>query len=216
MWGRHRCDHHEQNIFKMGGLQNRCRWSTPASWWGLGPAALPLVTARFLVKTPSLWQCRPVARAPCCGPVWVVPSSPPSTPFRLIFIRLHGKETRLTPDRVLPTICHCWCCWCSPPGSAPSSCHRWQSAANRPGDHIEEGRQASRSSPASSPWQACAGLLPLPSATSPGEGDRRGVHQGRLCPPSGSMPGALTGYDPGWVKPCLLATRLLGRIRWTG
>ncbi len=88
----HAC-HHEQNIFKMGGLWNKLPLAY-ASFivGGAALAALPLITAGFYSKDEILWE------AFASGHQWLLYAGLTGAfltslyTFRLIFIAFHGKQ----------------------------------------------------------------------------------------------------------------------------
>jgi NADH-quinone oxidoreductase subunit L len=88
----HAC-HHEQNIFKMGGLWNKLPLAY-ASFivGGAALAALPLITAGFYSKDEILWE------AFASGHQWLLYAGLAGAfltslyTFRLIFIAFHGKQ----------------------------------------------------------------------------------------------------------------------------
>lgn len=88
----HAC-HHEQNIFKMGGLWNKLPLAY-ASFivGGAALAALPLITAGFYSKDDILWE------AFASGHQWLLYAGLTGAfltslyTFRLIFIAFHGKQ----------------------------------------------------------------------------------------------------------------------------
>lgn len=63
--------HHEQNIFKMGGLWKKLPLAY-ASFivGGAALSALPLLTAGFYSRTKSSGKRSPAATTRCCMPVW--------------------------------------------------------------------------------------------------------------------------------------------------
>lgn len=207
--------HHEQNIFKMGGL----RKSLPLVYacflvGGSALAALPLVTAGFYSKDAILWQVQASGQSAL---LWAGLGGAFLTSlytFRLIFIAFHGKAqteahaghglAHQLPLLVLLVLSTGVGALIVPPlaGVLPAG----------PGDQIEEGRHALEilSGIVAVAGIALAAFLFL--------GERRvvkGVGE--------SGPGRLLGtlwfnawgfdwlYDLLWVKPYLLATRLLGK-----
>lgn len=207
--------HHEQNIFKMGGL----RKSLPLVYacflvGGSALAALPLVTAGFYSKDAILWQVQASGQSAL---LWAGLGGAFLTSlytFRLIFIAFHGKAqteahaghglAHQLPLLVLLVLSTGVGALIVPPlaGVLPAG----------PGDQIEEGRHALEilSGIVAVAGIALAAFLFL--------GERRvvkGVAE--------SGPGRLLGtlwfnawgfdwlYDLLWVKPYLLATRLLGK-----
>lgn len=207
--------HHEQNIFKMGGL----RKSLPLVYacflvGGSALAALPLVTAGFYSKDAILWQVQASGQSAL---LWAGLSGAFLTSlytFRLIFIAFHGKAqteahaghglAHQLPLLVLLVLSTGVGALIVPPlaGVLPAG----------PGDHIEEGRHALEiaSGVIAVAGIALAAFLFL--------GERRlakGIAE--------SGPGRLLStlwfnawgfdwlYDLVWVKPYLLATRLLGK-----
>ena len=207
--------HHEQNIFKMGGL----RKSLPLVYacflvGGSALAALPLVTAGFYSKDAILWQVQASGQSAL---LWAGLGGAFLTSlytFRLIFIAFHGKAQTQAhagqglahhlPLLVLLVLSTGVGALIVPPlaGVLPAG----------PGDHIEEGRHGLEilSGVIAVAGIALAAFLFL--------GERRlakGIAQ--------SAPGRALStlwfnawgfdwlYDLIWVKPYLLATRLLGK-----
>ncbi|ELC7282354.1 NADH-quinone oxidoreductase subunit L [Aeromonas veronii] len=207
--------HHEQNIFKMGGL----RKSLPLVYacflvGGSALAALPLVTSGFYSKDAILWQVEASGQSAL---LWAGLAGAFLTSlytFRLIFIAFHGKEQTKAhaghglahhlPLLVLLVLSTGIGALITPPlaGVLPAG----------PGDHIEEGRHALEitSGIIAIAGIALAALLFL--------GERR-----LATSIANSAPGRLLStlwfnawgfdwlYDQLWVKPYLLATRLLAR-----
>lgn len=207
--------HHEQNIFKMGGL----RKSLPLVYacflvGGSALAALPLVTAGFYSKDAILWQVQASGQSAL---LWAGLGGAFLTSlytFRLIFIAFHGKAqteahaghglAHQLPLLVLLVLSTGVGALIVPPlaGVLPAG----------PGDQIEEGRHA---------LEILSGLIAVAGIALAAFlflGERRlvkGVAE--------SGPGRLLGtlwfnawgfdwlYDLVWVKPYLLATRLLGK-----
>ncbi|WP_421280182.1 NADH-quinone oxidoreductase subunit L [Aeromonas taiwanensis] len=207
--------HHEQNIFKMGGL----RKSLPLVYacflvGGSALAALPLVTAGFYSKDAILWQVQASGQSAL---LWAGLGGAFLTSlytFRLIFIAFHGKAqteahaghglAHQLPLLVLLVLSTGVGALIVPPlaGVLPAG----------PGDQIEEGRHA---------LEILSGLIAVAGIALAAFlflGERRlvkGVAE--------SGPGRLLGtlwfnawgfdwlYDLIWVKPYLLATRLLGK-----
>ncbi|WOX46847.1 NADH-quinone oxidoreductase subunit L [Aeromonas sp. XH] len=207
--------HHEQNIFKMGGL----RKSLPLVYacflvGGSALAALPLVTAGFYSKDAILWQVQASGQSAL---LWAGLGGAFLTSlytFRLIFIAFHGKAqteahaghglAHQLPLLVLLVLSTGVGALIVPPlaGVLPAG----------PGDQIEEGRHA---------LEILSGLIAVAGIALAAFlflGERRlvkGVAE--------SGPGRLLGtlwfnawgfdwlYDLLWVKPYLLATRLLGK-----
>lgn len=168
--------HHEQNIFKMGGL----RKSLPLVYacflvGGSALAALPLVTAGFYSKDAILWQVQASGQSAL---LWAGLGGFPDLPLHLP-PHLH----RLPRQGADPGARRTGPCPPSATAGAAGALHRrrrphrattGRSAAGRPG----------RSHRGGSPWprdplrrhrrgRHCACRLPLPRRTSPGEGDRR-------------------------------------------
>ncbi|MBP9661643.1 MAG: NADH-quinone oxidoreductase subunit L, partial [Aeromonas sp.] len=207
--------HHEQNIFKMGGL----RKSLPLVYacflvGGSALAALPLVTAGFYSKDAILWQVQASGQSAL---LWAGLGGAFLTSlytFRLIFIAFHGKAqteahkghglAHHLPLLVLLVLSTGVGALIVPPlaGVLPAG----------PGDHIEEGRHGLEilSGVIAVAGIALAAFLFL--------GERRlakGIAE--------SAPGRALStlwfnawgfdwlYDLIWVKPYLLATRLLGK-----
>ena len=207
--------HHEQNIFKMGGL----RKSLPLVYacflvGGSALAALPLVTAGFYSKDAILWQVQASGQSAL---LWAGLGGAFLTSlytFRLIFIAFHGKAQTQAhagqglahhlPLLVLLVLSTGVGALIVPPlaGVLPAG----------PGDHIEEGRHGLEilSGVIAVAGIALAAFLFL--------GERR-LAKGIAESAAGR---ALTTlwfnawgfdwlYDLIWVKPYLLATRLLGK-----
>ncbi|WP_421196192.1 NADH-quinone oxidoreductase subunit L [Aeromonas enteropelogenes] len=207
--------HHQQNIFKMGGL----RKSLPLVYacflvGGSALAALPLVTAGFYSKDAILWQVQASGQNAL---LWAGLGGAFLTSlytFRLIFIAFHGKaKTEAHPGHglahhlpllVLLVLSTGIGALITPPlaGVLPAG----------PGDGIEEGRHALEilSGITAITGIALAAFLFL--------GERR-----LATAVANSAPGRLLStlwfnawgfdwlYDQLWVKPYLLATRLLAR-----
>ncbi|MEI6413086.1 MAG: NADH-quinone oxidoreductase subunit L [Pseudomonadota bacterium] len=87
--------HHEQDIFKMGGLRKRLPFLYACFWVGGGSlAALPFVTAGFYSKHEILWQALASHHwgfliAGLVGALLTVLYT-----FRLIFVVFHGEASR--------------------------------------------------------------------------------------------------------------------------
>lgn len=84
--------HHEQDIFKMGGLRKKLPFDYLMFWLGGGAlSALPLVTAGFYSKDPIMWQ------AIASGHAWLWLFAIAGAfltaiyTFRMIFIVFHGE-----------------------------------------------------------------------------------------------------------------------------
>ncbi|WP_310597723.1 NADH-quinone oxidoreductase subunit L, partial [Aeromonas aquatica] len=137
--------HHEQNIFKMGGL----RKSLPLVYacflvGGSALAALPLVTAGFYSKDAILWQVQASGQNTLLWAGLVGAFLTSLYTFRLIFIAFHGKPqtqahaghglAHKLPLLVLLVLSTAIGAWITPPlaGVLPAG----------PGDHIEEGRHS--------------------------------------------------------------------------
>lgn len=97
--------HHEQDIFKMGGLRKKLPFDYVMFWLGgASLAALPLVTAGFYSKDPIMWH----AVASGHGWLWlmaIVGAFLTSIyTFRMIFIVFHGEEhqSETHPGRGIP------------------------------------------------------------------------------------------------------------------
>ncbi|WP_323943366.1 NADH-quinone oxidoreductase subunit L [Aeromonas caviae] len=207
--------HHEQNIFKMGGLRHRLPLVYACFLvGGSALAALPLVTAGFYSKDAILWQVQASGQSAL---LWAGLGGAFLTSlytFRLIFIAFHGKEqteahagqglAHHLPLLVLLVLSTGVGALIVPPlaGVLPAG----------PGDHIEEGRHGLEilSGVIAVAGIALAAFLFL--------GERRlakGIAE--------SAPGRVLStlwfnawgfdwlYDLIWVKPYLLATRLLGK-----
>lgn len=207
--------HHEQNIFKMGGL----RKSLPLVYacflvGGSALAALPLVTSGFYSKDAILWQVEASGQSAL---LWAGLAGAFLTSlytFRLIFIAFHGKEQTKAhaghglahhlPLLVLLVLSTGIGALITPPlaGVLPAG----------PGDHIEEGRHA---------LEITSGIIAIAGIALAAFlflGERR-----LATSIANSAPGRLLSplwfnawgfdwlYDQLWVKPYLLATRLLAR-----
>ncbi|WP_421297998.1 NADH-quinone oxidoreductase subunit L [Aeromonas veronii] len=207
--------HHEQNIFKMGGL----RTSLPLVYacflvGGSALAALPLVTSGFYSKDAILWQVEASGQSAL---LWAGLAGAFLTSlytFRLIFIAFHGKEQTKAhaghglahhlPLLVLLVLSTGIGALITPPlaGVLPAG----------PGDHIEEGRHA---------LEVASGIIAITGIVLAAFlflGERR-----LATSIANSAPGRLLStlwfnawgfdwlYDQLWVKPYLLATRLLAR-----
>ncbi|UJQ38661.1 NADH-quinone oxidoreductase subunit L [Aeromonas caviae] len=206
--------HHEQNIFKMGGL----RKSLPLVYacflvGGSALAALPLVTAGFYSKDAILWQVQASGQSAL---LWAGLGGAFLTSlytFRLIFIAFHGKEQTQAhagqglahhlPLLVLLVLSTGVGALIVPPlaGVLPAG----------PGDHIEEGRHGLEilSGVIAVAGIALAAFLFL--------GERRlakGIAESAAGRALSTLWFNAWGfdwlYDLIWVKPYLLATRLLG------
>ncbi|PJG57735.1 NADH-quinone oxidoreductase subunit L [Aeromonas cavernicola] len=207
--------HHQQNIFKMGGL----RKSLPLVYacflvGGAALAALPLVTSGFYSKDAILWQVQASGQSALLWAGLVGAFLTSLYTFRLIFIAFHGKEQTKAhaghglahhlPLLVLLVLSTGIGALITPPlaGVLPAG----------PGDHIEEGRHALE---ITSGIIAIAGIV---LAAFLFLGERR-----LASAVANSAPGRLLStlwfnawgfdwlYDQLWVKPYLLATRLLAR-----
>ncbi|MCP1600954.1 NADH-quinone oxidoreductase subunit L [Aeromonas caviae] len=207
--------HHEQNIFKMGGL----RKSLPLVYacflvGGSALAALPLVTAGFYSKDAILWQVQASGQSAL---LWAGLGGAFLTSlytFRLIFIAFHGKEQTQAhagqglahhlPLLVLLVLSTGVGALIVPPlaGVLPAG----------PGDHIEEGRHGLEilSGVIAVAGIALAAFLFL--------GERRlakGIAESAAGRALSTLWFNAWGfdwlYDLIWVKPYLLATRLLGK-----
>ncbi len=101
--------HHEQNIFKMGGL----RKTLPLVYacflvGGAALAALPLLTAGFFTKDEILWEAMANGHLKLMVAGLVGAFMTSLYTFRLIFIVFHGEPKNkftLTQGRGLPTTC---------------------------------------------------------------------------------------------------------------
>mgnify|MGYP002141948893 FL=1 len=207
--------HHEQNIFKMGGL----RKSLPLVYacflvGGSALAALPLVTAGFYSKDAILWQVQASGQSAL---LWAGLGGAFLTSlytFRLIFIAFHGKEQTQAhagqglahhlPLLVLLVLSTGVGALIVPPlaGVLPAG----------PGDHIEEGRHSLEilSGVIAVAGIALAAFLFL--------GERRlakGIAESAAGRALSTLWFNAWGfdwlYDWIWVKPYLLVTRLLGK-----
>ncbi len=207
--------HHEQNIFKMGGL----RKSLPLVYacflvGGSALAALPLVTSGFYSKDAILWQVEASGQSALLWAGLVGAFLTSLYTFRLIFIAFHGKEQTKAhaghglahhlPLLVLLVLSTGIGALITPPlaGVLPAG----------PGDHIEEGRHA---------LEVASGIIAIAGIALAAFlflGERR-----LATFIANSAPGRLLStlwfnawgfdwlYDQLWVKPYLLATRLLAR-----
>jgi NADH-quinone oxidoreductase subunit L len=207
--------HHEQNIFKMGGL----RKSLPLVYacflvGGSALAALPLVTAGFYSKDAILWQVQASGQNTLLWAGLVGAFLTSLYTFRLIFIVFHGKPqteahaghglAHKLPLLVLLVLSTAIGAWITPPlaGVLPAG----------PGDHIEEGRHS---------LEILSGLIAVAGIALAAFlflGERRLAKS-----IAESAPGRLLStlwfnawgfdwvYDKLWVKPYLFATRLLGK-----
>ncbi|QWL63225.1 NADH-quinone oxidoreductase subunit L [Aeromonas jandaei] len=207
--------HHEQNIFKMGGLRN----SLPLVYacflvGGSALAALPLVTSGFYSKDAILWQVEASGQSALLWAGLVGAFLTSLYTFRLIFIAFHGKEQTKAhaghglahhlPLLVLLVLSTGIGALITPPlaGVLPAG----------PGDHIEEGRHA---------LEITSGIIAIAGIALAAFlflGERR-----LATSIANSAPGRLLStlwfnawgfdwlYDQLWVKPYLLATRLVGQ-----
>ncbi|MFQ2188252.1 NADH-quinone oxidoreductase subunit L [Aeromonas jandaei] len=207
--------HHEQNIFKMGGL----RKSLPLVYacflvGGSALAALPLVTSGFYSKDAILWQVEASGQSALLWAGLVGAFLTSLYTFRLIFIAFHGKEQTKAhaghglahhlPLLVLLVLSTGIGALITPPlaGVLPAG----------PGDHIEEGRHA---------LEITSGIIAIAGIALAAFlflGERR-----LATSIANSAPGHLLStlwfnawgfdwlYDQLWVKPYLLATRLVGQ-----
>ncbi|BBQ53559.1 NADH-quinone oxidoreductase subunit L [Aeromonas jandaei] len=207
--------HHEQNIFKMGGL----RKSLPLVYacflvGGSALAALPLVTSGFYSKDAILWQVEASGQSALLWAGLVGAFLTSLYTFRLIFIVFHGKEQTKAhaghglahhlPLLVLLVLSTGIGALITPPlaGVLPAG----------PGDHIEEGRHA---------LEITSGIIAIAGIALAAFlflGERR-----LATSIANSAPGRLLStlwfnawgfdwlYDQLWVKPYLLATRLVGQ-----
>ncbi|MFB2825098.1 NADH-quinone oxidoreductase subunit L [Aeromonas veronii] len=207
--------HHEQNIFKMGGL----RKSLPLVYacflvGGSALAALPLVTSGFYSKDAILWQVEASGQSALLWAGLVGAFLTSLYTFRLIFIAFHGKEQTKAhaghglahhlPLLVLLVLSTGIGALITPPlaGVLPAG----------PGDHIEEGRHA---------LEVASGIIAIAGIALAAFlflGERR-----LATSIANSAPGRLLStlwfnawgfdwlYDQLWVKPYLLATRLFGQ-----
>ncbi|MHC9246161.1 NADH-quinone oxidoreductase subunit L [Aeromonas jandaei] len=207
--------HHEQNIFKMGGL----RKSLPLVYacflvGGSALAALPLVTSGFYSKDAILWQVEASGQSALLWAGLVGAFLTSLYTFRLIFIAFHGKEQTKAhaghglahhlPLLVLLVLSTGIGALITPPlaGVLPAG----------PGDHIEEGRHA---------LEITSGIIAIAGIALAAFlflGERR-----LATYIANSAPGRLLStlwfnawgfdwlYDQLWVKPYLLATRLVGQ-----
>ncbi len=84
--------HHEQNIFRMGGLRRKLPLAYAAFLAGGGAlAALPLVTAGFYSKDAILWAALAAGQQPLVAAGLVGAFLTALYTFRLIFIVFHGQ-----------------------------------------------------------------------------------------------------------------------------
>lgn len=207
--------HHEQNIFKMGGL----RKSLPLVYacflvGGSALAALPLVTAGFYSKDAILWQVQASGQSAL---LWAGLGGAFLTSlytFRLIFIAFHGKAqtqahaghglAHQLPLLVLLVLSTGVGALIVPPlaGVLPAG----------PGDHIEEGRHG---------LEILSGVIAVAGielAAFLFLGERRlakGIAESAAGRALSTLWFNAWGfdwlYDWIWVKPYLLTTRLLGK-----
>lgn len=207
--------HHEQNIFKMGGLRHRLPLVYACFLvGGSALAALPLVTAGFYSKDAILWQVQASGQSAL---LWAGLGGAFLTSlytFRLIFIAFHGKEqteahkghglAHQLPLLVLLVLSTGVGALIVPPlaGVLPAG----------PGDHIEEGRHSLEilSGVIAVAGIALAAVLFL--------GERRlakGIAESAAGRALSTLWFNAWGfdwlYDWIWVKPYLLVTRLLGK-----
>ncbi|HDO1312595.1 NADH-quinone oxidoreductase subunit L [Aeromonas veronii] len=207
--------HHEQNIFKMGGL----RKGLPLVYacflvGGSALAALPLVTSGFYSKDAILWQVEASGQSALLWAGLVGAFLTSLYTFRLIFIAFHGKEKTKAhaghglahhlPLLVLLVLSTGIGALITPPlaGVLPAG----------PGDHIEEGRHG---------LEVASGIIAIAGIALAAFlflGERR-----LATSIANSAPGRLLStlwfnawgfdwiYDQLWVKPYLLATRLVGQ-----
>ncbi|WP_321150192.1 NADH-quinone oxidoreductase subunit L [Aeromonas jandaei] len=207
--------HHEQNIFKMGGL----RKSLPLVYacflvGGSALAALPLVTSGFYSKDAILWQVEASGQSALLWAGLVGAFLTSLYTFRLIFIAFHGKEQTKAhaghglahhlPLLVLLVLSTGIGALITPPlaGVLPAG----------PGDHIEEGRHA---------LEITSGIIAIAGIALAAFlflGERR-LATSIANSASGRLLSTLWFnawgfdwlYDQLWVKPYLLATRLVGQ-----
>ncbi len=207
--------HHEQNIFKMGGLWKKLPLAY-ASFLvgGAALAALPLVTAGFYSKDEILWEAFASGHTHLLYAGLAGAFLTSLYTFRLIFIAFHGKEQTKAhaghglahhlPLLVLLVLSTGIGALITPPlaGVLPAG----------PGDHIEEGRHA---------LEVASGIIAIAGIALAAFlflGERR-----LATSIANSAPGRLLStlwfnawgfdwlYDQLWVKPYLLATRLVGQ-----
>ena len=207
--------HHQQNIFKMGGLRKRLPLVYACFLvGGSALAALPLITSGFYSKDAILWQVQASGQSAL---LWAGLAGAFLTSlytFRLIFIAFHGKaQTEAHPGHglahhlpllVLLVLSTGIGALITPPlaGVLPAG----------PGDHIEAGRHA---------LELASGIVAIAGIALAAVlflGERR-----LATSIANSAPGRLLStlwfnawgfdwlYDQLWVKPYLLATRLLAR-----
>ncbi|WAG07597.1 NADH-quinone oxidoreductase subunit L [Aeromonas jandaei] len=207
--------HHEQNIFKMGGLHK----SLPLVYacflvGGSALAALPLVTSGFYSKDAILWQVEASGQSALLWAGLVGAFLTSLYTFRLIFIAFHGKEQTKAhaghglahhlPLLVLLVLSTGIGALITPPlaGVLPAG----------PGDHIEEGRHA---------LEITSGIIAIAGIALAAFlflGERR-LATSIANSASGRLLSTLWFnawgfdwlYDQLWVKPYLLATRLVGQ-----
>lgn len=135
--------HHEQDMFKMGGLWKKLPWSYASFLVGGGAlAALPFITAGFYSKDAILWQSMASEHTWLLAAGLIGALLTPIYTFRMIFLTFHGEEkTKAHPGKgvsfwlplgtliVLSTfigaLIHPPLAGVLPPG---------------PGDHVEEGK----------------------------------------------------------------------------
>ncbi len=106
--------HHEQDIFKMGGLRKKLPFIYACFLVGGGAlVAFPFLTAGFFSKDEILWEAWASGNPGLfyAGLLGALLTS--IYTFRLIFIVFHGTEKRMrTPATEFPIPCRWPCCWC--------------------------------------------------------------------------------------------------------
>ncbi|MGE6104325.1 NADH-quinone oxidoreductase subunit L [Aeromonas veronii] len=207
--------HHEQNIFKMGGL----RKSLPLVYacflvGGSALAALPLITSGFYSKDAILWQVEASGQSALLWAGLVGAFLTSLYTFRLIFIAFHGKEqTKPQAGHGVPPPRPVLFWLVLPPGMGARTPPPLAGVLPAgPGDHIEEGRHA---------LEVASGIIAIAGIALAAFlflGERR-----LATSIANSAPGRLLStlwfnawgfdwlYDQLWVKPYLLATRLVGQ-----
>lgn len=84
--------HHEQDMFKMGGLRKKLPWSYASFLVGGGAlAALPVITAGFYSKDAILWQTLASEHMGLLAAGIFAALITPIYTFRMIFVTFHGK-----------------------------------------------------------------------------------------------------------------------------
>jgi NADH-quinone oxidoreductase subunit L len=91
--------HHEQDMFKMGGLWKKLPWSYVSFWvGGAALAALPVITAGYYSKDAILWQTLASDHQGLLIAGLVGAFLTPIYTFRMIFLTFHGEaKTKAHP-----------------------------------------------------------------------------------------------------------------------